>query len=574
MKKPETCGNLVECARYWEKTTPDRVYLVQPLGGEGGNVQTWTWKEALREARSMAAYLKSLDLPEKSHIAICSKNCAHWILADLAIWLSGHVGIPVFPNLTPATFQYTLEHSDSRLLFVGKQDPNWEEMKTGVPAGMPMIDFPMAPKGGPEMDTEAGPERGDRQWEDIVRNTEPLRDGAGRGRGELATIIYTSGSTGKPKGVMISFGAMFDSVKTASDTLETTPEDRGLSYLPLAHAFDRWWSEAHSLYAGFPLFFADRPETFMADIRRARPTLFISVPRLWLKFQLGVFEKLPPKKLNRLLKIPVLNGIVKKKILSQLGLNHVRIAGSGSAPISGEIIEWYRNLGLELLEGCGMTENFVLSHLTRKGEVRLGYVGPPWPGVEHKIGPEGEVLIKSRGNMIGYYKDPEATEAAFTPDGYLRTGDKGEIDEMNRLKLTGRVKEIFKTSKGKYISPAPIENLVATHPRVEACLVSGTGFSQPFAVVMLSLQARNDLQNGGAAAIAKELEEHLHAVNRRLAGYERLAFLAVSGVEWLPENGYLTPTMKLKRAALEEKYGAMAEQWFEDKKPVVWLDGE
>lgn len=179
MIKFDECTNLTECARYWEETVPDRVYLTQPLGGDKDNVNTWTWKEALREARSMAAYLKRLDLPDKSHIAICSKNCAHWIMADLAVWLSGHVSIPVFPNLTTSIFNYTLEHSDSRLLFVGKHDKNWEDMKSGVPAEMPMIDFPMAP------------ESGNAQWDDIVRNTEPLRDAAKRDRDELATIIYT-----------------------------------------------------------------------------------------------------------------------------------------------------------------------------------------------------------------------------------------------------------------------------------------------------------------------------------------------------------------------------------------------
>jgi long-chain acyl-CoA synthetase len=176
--------------------------------------------------------------------------------------------------------------------------------------------------------------------------------------------------------------------------------------------------------------------------------------------------------------------------------------------------------------------------------------------------------------MIGYYKDPEATKAAFTEDGYLKTGDKGEIDEMNRLKLTGRVKEIFKTSKGKYISPAPIENLLTNHPRIEACLVTGTGSPHPFAVVMLSEQARSDLHNGGAPIIARELEDHLKTVNQQLASFEKLAFLAVTSVQWLPENGFLTPTMKLKRATLEEKYGAMADQWFSEKQPVVWVDGD
>lgn len=559
MQESNSCKNLLECAHHWEKTNGDGVYLTQPLGGDKDNIKTWTWRQALAESRSMAAYLKRLDLPEKSHIAICSKNCAHWIMADLAIWMAGHVSIPLFPNLTPDIVEYTLEHSDSKLLFVGKLDDIWQEMKSGVPADLPKIDFPGAPNSN------------HLKWNDIISKHEPLSKIAKQERDEMATIIYTSGSTGKPKGVMISFGAMFDSVQTVSKTLESNPDDRMLSYLPMSHAFDRWFAEAHSLYAGFPLFFADTLETFIEDIKRARPTLFISVPRLYLKFQLGVFEKMHPKKLERLLKIPILKGIVKKKILSQLGLNHIRIAGCGSAPIPKEAIEWYRNLGLELLEGYGMTENFVLSHLTRKGEVRPGYVGPPWPGVDHKISPDEEVLIKSRGNMMGYYKNPEATAASFTEDGYLRTGDKGEIDEMNRLKLTGRLKEIFKTSKGKYVSPAPIENMIANHPRVEACLVSGSGFHKPFGVAMLSEYAQRDVQNGNKQIIQKELEEHLKAVNSQLPSFEQIGFLAVANVEWLPENGFLTPTMKLKRSVIDERYGSMAKGWFKEQQPVVWV---
>ncbi len=433
--------NLLECVYYWEKNTPNRMYLTQPMGGDDANIRTWSWKEAVDEARRMAAYLKSLDLPDRSHIALCSKNCAYWIIADLAIWMAGHVSIPIFPILTVDIVQYTLEHSESRLLFVGKLDPVWEEMKKGVPADLPMIAFPLAP------------ENDYTQWDDIIAKHEPLAKPVERTLEEMATIIYTSGSTGKPKGAMMSFSAMHKSARGICEYLKTHADDRILSYLPLAHSFERFIVESHSLYAGFPLYFAESLDTFLQDLQRARPTLFISVPRLWLKFQLGVFQKVPPKKLNRLLKIPILSGIVKKKILTQLGLNHVRFAGSASAPIPKEIIEWYRNLGLELLEGYGMTENMAYSHCTKPGEVRPGYVGPPYPDVQQRISEDGEILVKSPGNMTGYYKMPEKTAEDFTEDGFFKTGDMGEIDEKGRLKITGRIKELFKTSKGKYVAP-------------------------------------------------------------------------------------------------------------------------
>jgi len=551
--------NLLECAYYWEKNDPDRMYFTQPMGGGDDNIRTWSWKEAVDEARRMATYIKSLDLPDRSHIALCSKNCAYWIIADLAIWMAGHVSIPVFPILTVDIVQYTLEHSESRLLFVGKLDPVWDEMKKGVPADLPMIAFPLAP------------ENDHTQWDDIIAKHEPLAEPVKRTPEETATIIYTSGSTGKPKGAMMSFGAMHKSARGICEYLKTRADDRALSYLPLSHSFERWVIETHSLYAGFPLYFAESLDTFLQDLQRARPTLFISVPRLWLKFQLGVFQKMPPEKLNRLLKIPILKGIVKKKILTGLGLNHVRFAGSGSAPIPKEIIEWYRDLGLELLEGYGMTENMSYSHLTKPGEVRPGYVGPPYPDVQQRISEEGEILVKSPGNMSGYYKMPEKTAEEFTGDGFFKTGDMGEIDEKGRLKITGRVKELFKTSKGKYVAPVPIENLLANHPRVEACCVTGVGYPQPYGVVMLSEDARGALeQTDRKPAIESELADHLGSINSSLPHHERLAFLVLVKDEWLPENGFLTPTMKLKRSRLEETYSPLADGWYAENKPIVW----
>jgi len=454
------CKNLLECAYHWEKNDPNRVYFTQPMGGGDANIKTWTWKEAVGEARKMAAYLKSLDMPPKSNIAICSKNCAHWIMADLAIGMAGHVSIPIFPILTADIVEYTLEHSESQLLFVGKLDPIWDEMKAGVPDDLPKIAFPLAPPNDHD------------QWDDIVAKQQPLTDTVARKPEELSTIIYTSGSTGKPKGVMLSFEAMIRSAKGITSYMDIKKSDRVLSYLPMSHSFERFVVESVSIYVGGSLWFAESLDTFLQDLQRARPTLFISVPRLWMKFQLGVFQKMPPAKLDRLLKIPILSGIVKKKIRKGLGLDQARFAGSGSAPIPKAVIEWYNKLGLELLEGYGMTENFAYSHCTKPGQVRAGYVGAPYPDVQQKISPEGEVLIKSPGNMMGYYKNEEATRESFTEDGFLKTGDLGELDEMGRLKITGRAKELFKTSKGKYVAPAPIENLIANHPRVEACVVT------------------------------------------------------------------------------------------------------
>jgi long-chain acyl-CoA synthetase len=550
---------LLEFAYQWEKTTPDRIFLTQPLGG--GQVKDYTFGQAMDQARRMAAYLRGLGFPAGSSIAICSKNCAHWLLADLAIWMAGHVSIPVYPILTQEITRHILEHSEAKLLFVGKLDPVWDEqMKAGVPQGLPQIAFPLAPPSAKSLD----------QWDDVVAKQSPLQDVSDRTPEEVATIIYTSGSTGVPKGALVQFKAMLGPSVGIQKILNTTPEDRYLSYLPIAHSMERWLGECMPILGGYHVFFAESLDTFLHDLQRARPTLFLSVPRLWLKFQRGVFEKMPEKKLDRLLKIPLLGRVVRKKVLTKLGLDQVRFAGSGSAPLPQEILVWYRKLGLELLEGYGMTENFNYSHLTKPGQVRAGYIGTPYAEVQSRIAEDGEIQMKGPGLMQGYFKQPEETKAVFTEDGFLRTGDRGEVDEIGRLKITGRTKELFKTSKGKYVAPAVLENRLVNHAFVEMCCVTGAGCPQPFGLVMLSDIGRSALKQGGPEGIAKELAAHVDQINLGLDPHERLQFVAVVKDLWQPENGFLTPTMKLRRGHVESTYRPLQDGWYALDQKVVW----
>ena len=540
----------------WEKTAPNRLWMTQPIGD--GKVETYTWAEAMDQARRMTAHLKSLNLEPGSHIGLISKNCAHFIFADLAIWMAGHVSVALYPTLNADTIDYILDHSESKLLFVGKLD-GWDEVQKGIPANMPCISFPLAPPNDYE------------SWDSITARTEPLQGNPSRDAEDPAIIVYTSGSTGRPKGVMHNFGAIAASVDGAEQIFHANTEDRMLSYLPLAHVFERYFVELQGFRSGMQLFFAESLDTFVADLNRAQPTIFLSVPRLWLKFQLGVFHKLPPEKLARLLRIPLLNRVIKKKVLTGLGLQHVRLAASGSAPIPPDLIQWYRDLGLELLEGYGMSEDFAYSHASHPGHGRVGYVGNPMPGVDVKISDEGEILIKSPGNMMCYYKQPELTAECYTEDGYFRTGDRGERDEEGRLKITGRVKELFKTSKGKYVAPVPIENLINNNHHVEMCCVTGSGQPKPFALVLLAEELRPKLSDSTVRAeIEAELETLLKEVNQQVEEFERLQFFAVVKDPWLIENGFLTPTMKMKRTKLEDTYGPKTDEWYGAGKRIVW----
>ncbi len=546
----------LEQAYRWEKAKADDIYLTQPMGN--GVVQEYTWSRAIGEARRMASYLKSLNYPPKSRIAILSKNCAHWIMSDLAIWMAGHVTVPLYPTLNSETVNYILKHSDSQLLFVGKLD-DWDDMKAGVPEDLPCVSYPLSPK------TDYP------SWDNIVAENAPMQEDTVRDPEEMATIVYTSGSTGQPKGVMLSFYAMGVAASGVAQALDINPSDRMLSYLPLAHVFERYAVEQSSLHIGSQLFFADALDTFLDDLRRAKPTVFISVPRLWSKFQMGIFKKMPPKKLNRLLKIPVVSGLVKKKVLTALGLEYCRFAGSGSAPLSSDIINWYRNLGLELLEGYGMSENFAYSHISLPGRSKVGFVGEPLPGVEQRISDIGEIQVKSPATMMGYYKDEEKTKESFTEDGFLLTGDKGEIDAMGRLKITGRIKEMFKTSKGKYVAPAPIENKIIGHDAIEMVCVAGAECPQPHALIMLSDET---FAQHGDADFRKELEpsllELMKEVNNSVDPHEQLQFMVIVKDQWLIENDFLTPTMKIKRNVIEDVYKPLQDKWYAGKQKIIW----
>jgi len=552
---------LVDYAQEHEKALASQVFLTQPIGG--GQVTDYTWQQVMDQSRRMAAHLKAQNFEPGARIAILSKNCAHFFMAELAIWMAGGTTVAIFPTETADTVKYVLEHSGASLLFVGKLD-TWEQQIGGVPAGLPCIAFPLAPKTTYET------------WDAVVKRTQPLAGAIQRVGTDIAILMYTSGSTGQPKGVMHNFERITRVSEEIVKELEKSigdSETRVLSYLPLAHVFERAWIEAAALAHGKThVYFAESLDTFVQDLNRARPTAFISVPRLWLKFQHGVFTKMPPKKLDFLLSIPIVGKLIGRKVLKGLGLDQALLAGSGSAPIPAELITWYRRLGLNLTEGYAMTEDFAYSHNSTVEINAPGCVGIPLPGVQVRLSEEGEVLIKSPGQMVGYYKRPDLDAEVFTEDGFFRTGDKGERRADGLLKLTGRVKEMFKTSKGKYVAPAPIENKINANPLVEMSMVSGVGQPSAYAMVVLSEDIRPKIGDAAVKAhVTTELTQLLKDVNAGLADYEKLQMIVISPEPWSIENGMLTPTMKIRRNRIEAQVQAKVETWYSTKGAVLWV---
>ena len=547
---------------HWEKTNPDDMVFTQPYEGAakaGGQVRSWTWKQALDETRRMAAHLQSLGLPPGSKIALISKNTAHWMMTDWAIWMAGFVSVPLYPTLAADTIRQILEHSEAKLLFVGKLD-GWDGMKAGVPAGLACISHPLSPK-------NTFP-----TWDDIIAKTKPLAGSPVRAADELCTIMYTSGTTGMPKGVMHSFGTLAWCIESGLKRVPLNHNSRMLSYLPMSHIVERVLVEHGCLATGMKVFFAESLETFTLDLNRAKPTVFFSVPRLWVKFQQGINHKMPPAKLDMLLKLPIISGLVRKKILKALGLDQCKFAAGGAAPMPPALLSWYTRLGLDLIEGYGMTENGAISHATLPGKSRPGTVGLPYDGVQSRIDPvTGEIQMKSPGVMLGYYKEPGQTKDAFTADGWLRTGDKGSLDAEGNLKITGRVKDLFKTSKGKYVAPAPIEDRLVMHEAIEACAVTGANLGQPLGIVMLNIEGiAQAAESDGRKALETSLAAHMKAINDKLDPHEQLDCLVLVTTPWTVENGFITPTFKIKRNRVEEVYGVNYERWVGARKKILW----
>ena len=545
---------------------PDRVFLTQPTGG--GQVVDYSWAQSLDQSRRMAAHLKSLQLPPGARIAMLAKNSAHFFIAELAIWMAGGTTVAIFPTETADNVRYVLQHSEASLLFIGKLD-TWAQQRGGVPAGLPCIALPLAPV----LEPDVGAER----WDDIVARTAPLPGRPARWADDLAMLLYTSGSTGQPKGVMQSFrsitaatnGILAQGRSRDGDLMQN---ERVISYLPLAHCFERAWIECSSLIAGnTQVFFSESLATFMSDIQRAQPTWFISVPRLWTKFQQAVLARMPAAQLDAALANPALAAAVGVKVLDGLGLGQVRRAGCGSAPLPAELLRWYRRLGLDLYEGYAMTEDFAYSHTGQPGAQAVGTVGRPFADVQARIDDDGEVLVKSPGQMVGYYKLPELNAQSFTADGFFRTGDLGRYDESGQLVLTGRKKELFKTAKGKYVAPAPIENRLNEHPMVELSLVAGVGQPAAHAVLVLDEHLRPQLGDPVVRdRVETALTRLLNEVNDGLASHERLQMLVVVKEPWSIEAGTLTPTMKIKRACIEAQVADAVDGWYLSGAPVVW----
>jgi long-chain acyl-CoA synthetase len=533
---------------YWEAQAPDQIFLKQPINGQ---YKTYTYSEAGNEIRKIASAIKSYNLPEKSHIALLSKNCAHWCMADIAIMMCGYVSIPIYPTLNASSINQILVHSEAKAIIIGKLD-DFKSQKSGIP------DIP-------RISVQLYNENEGESWENLINTHQPLKDIHKQQPDDLHTIIYTSGTTGVPKGVMHTSGNLMVSADTLTTLFELPNNLRLFSYLPLAHVAERVLINA-GVRLGGVIAFSESLETFASDLEQTQPQIFFAVPRIWTKFREKILESIPQKKLNFLLSIPILNSVIKKKLKKKLGLKDAVFICSAAAPIASSLVEWYRKLDIIIYQGYGMTEDCCVSHFNTVHDDKIGTVGKTLFNVKAKLSDVGEICIKNDCLMKGYYKEPEITASVFDSEGYLKTGDIGEFDHDGFLTITGRVKDQFKTDKGKYISPSHIELILSKNTDIEQICVVGTGIPQPIALITLSELGKMKTKE----ALSNSLIESVKSMNPSLEKHEKIEKVVVMKEDWNVNNGLTTPTMKVKRNSIEKIHQQFYKSWFDMSEQVIF----
>lgn len=546
-------SNLIGMFLKWEQEKPDLIFLRQPVNGQW---KTWTFQQAGDEIRRIVTGLKKLGLPPESNIAILSKNCAHWIMADLAIIIAGYVSVPLYANSSPASIGQLLEHSGSKAIFIGKLD-DLQNQKKNIPASIKKIGI------------DYYGTTSEFNWSNWIVINSPAKDIIIRPVDKLLTIMYTSGTTGVPKGAMFNLKAFDYVTKILLDYLDKygkLPEHpRLFSYLPLCHIAEKNLTEMLGVYTGATISFVESLDTFGRDVASVQPDLFFGVPRIWAKLQEKILEKMPQKKLNALLKIPLISFLIKKKIKKNLGISKAKLNGTGAAPMPASLLQWFSDLGVTIREIYGMTENCALSHANQE-KIQFGTVGHALEDVTVRYTDAGEILVKHDALMMGYFKEPALTQEAFTSDGFLKTGDLASVDADGIVTITGRVKDQFKTDKAKYISPAPIELKLLSCTDIEQVCVVGSGLPQPIALVVLSqigkLKSKEEITNIFSTLLA--------TVNKTAEHYEALRRAIVMKDGWTVENGFMTPSLKIKRIEVEKTYTPKYLDWYKHDGIVLW----
>lgn len=547
---------LIEYFYEYEKEHSESPFLNQPFGD---NWETYTWAEAGEKARRLATWLRKQTTNEKAHVSIVSKNCREWVIADIAIMMAGFVSVPFYANLKGNQLKQVLELGDVDILLIGKVE-GWEDMKTGIPDDIVVGKFPHY-NHAPKIDIGV-------DWQTILEE-EPLQGNYIPKDENYWSIIFTSGTTGTPKGVCFKNKKLNKHISMGFNDywlgIQNGKEERFFSYLPLNHIAERVILIC-ALRFGVQIFFAESLESFTKNLQEARPTLFMAVPRIWTKFKEGILKNMSQKRLNLLLSLPIINNIIKKKIKEKLGLAAAKMCITGAAPMSAFDTAWWIKLGVPLSEVYGQTESFVHGCYSPVGKIQPGKVGIVHEEMEVKLEAEtNQLLLKTPIIFDGYYKDPEKT-AETIKDDWLYTGDTGKVYEDGYVQITGRIKDTFKTEKGQFVVPAKVECLYEQNLDIEQLCLLGLGMPHPVMMLYPSelglTKSKEELQ--------QSLKETMISANQELPNYMKVGTMVIAQEPFTIENGLLTPTLKVKRFKMNEKYEDKLRAYCEDEKEIIW----
>lgn len=554
----ENLKTQIEYFYEYESQLGDRVFLRQPYGDQWVDI---TFKEAGEQARRVVTALYDSGLQKGDHVGLLAKNCCHWIIADIALMIGGFVSVPYYANLGGDSLQEVIAKSEIKAIIVGRID-DWDFVAEGIPDEIKVFSLP-------QYKDHAVITRG-MSWDEIQKN-EPYAASPIPQLSDLWTILFTSGTTGSPKGVMHDYencALIIRSDKLNDNVLvQSTEYPTFFSFMPLNHIAERAAVELAALNTGGSISFSETLETFGQNLRDTQPTFFFAVPRIWTKFYLGILQNLPQEKLDMMLSNPESAEATKAYIKQSLGLSRAKVVLTGASITPESLKQWYRKIGINLREVYGMTENYGAFTTMPIDQHKPNTVGYPIPNAEGKIDPEtGEIMMKMPWMMKGYYKEEDKTNEVLTEDKWLRTGDKGVMDNDGFIQIVGRVKDAFKTAKGKYVVPTIIEERFSENENIEQICVVGLGLVQPMALVVLSEKGRCCAKE----EVHSSLDAHLKMANSSLAHHEVISTIIIMNEPWTAENELLTPTLKTRRGAIDDRYREMYEQWEAMPEKVVW----
>lgn len=556
--------------------------------------------EMIARAKNIAAGLHAIGVRGGDRVAILSESRVEWTLTDTGCIFGGVIDVPIYPTLTPPQVRYILNDSGASALFIEGRE-KFDELKP-ILGECPQIEHVVYfdPDGMSERLSLAELERLGSEFQQ--QNPDALDQWAHEiAPDDLATIIYTSGTTGEPKGVMLTHSNLVTNLIDSSGHLSFGLHDTALSVLPLSHVFERQAMYMY-LYRGMAVYFAESLQTIGPNLREVRPTILVGVPRIFEKIYDRIQERAAeagkfaatllawsvsvgreyakyelahrPVPLVLKLKHAIASKLVFSKWHAAFG-GRMRLLVSGGAALPEDLAYIYFGAGIPIIQGYGLTETSPVITTSHLDAIRVGTVGKPIPHVDIRIAADGEIEVRGPNIMRGYYNKPEETRAVFTDDGWFKTGDVGALDADGYLTITDRKKELFKTSGGKYISPQPIEQLIKASRFVNQVVLIGAERKFPAALIvpnweqlesyckLKGIQVQNRRELCEHPRIIDLLERQIDRLTPNLARYEKIKKVALLENEFTIEGGELTPTLKVKRRVIDQKYRDVIEKLYD-----------